>query len=190
MNSLLLNIVLLSPGFVGIAVNKLLDGDTTSDTVQNSTMKYFLYSAFSYTLTEMLGASMTLSKILAGQAFKVEDYLMPIIAAALLSLIWTIKGRKIILQAANKLNIACGRNAVFLEKAMSEKIFNDGKGHFLEVTFSDGRKERGMLQYVLEQEASYALVPEPEWTKDYEEYTVRNIVYPKLGVSIREYNFQ
>lgn len=189
MNSVLLNVILLSPGFIGIAINKLFDGDTTSDTVQNGAMKYFLYSAFSYLIAEMIDNPAVLSKIFAGQMVKYTDLIMPLTIAALLSMFWTLKGKGLILQVANKLNLVCGRDTVFLEKSMSEKVFNDGKGHFIEVTFADGRSVRGMLQHVLEHEASYTLAPDPEWTKDYTEYTVRSLVYPKLGVTIREYDY-
>lgn len=43
-NVSILTIAALAPGFVGIAVTKLLDGDTTAEPLDKGILKYFLGS--------------------------------------------------------------------------------------------------------------------------------------------------
>lgn len=189
-NTFILNIAALAPGFVGIAVTKLLDGDTTAEPLDQGILKYFLYSASALILTDLCTSAKPLHKVIDRQQLEYIDYWMPILMAAVISIFWAILGKKIFVYLANLINKIGCRNTVFLKTTMLEALTNDCEGHYLEITLPNGEKKSGMLTKVLTHEQSLMLEPKPEWTDKYEEYTKKEIIYLDSGLSIREYGYK
>lgn len=189
-NVSILTIAALAPGFVGIAVTKLLDGDTTAEPIDKGILKYFLYASSALILTDLCTYAQPLHKLIEGQRLEYIDYLAPILMAAAISIFWAIFGKNLFVGLANEINEAGCRNKIFLDSTMLECLTNDGKGHFLEIKLPNGEVRKGELKKVLVHEQSLLLEPEPAWTAKYEEYTIKDVVYLNSGVLIREYGYR
>lgn len=188
----ILIIAILSPGFIGIATTKLLDGDTTPEPLNQGVLKYFLYAAASLILTDLWTPCKVLHKLIEKQPLSYMDYIAPMIMAIVISILWALLVKKLAEHFANEINEAGGRNKIFLDSSMLEAFINDNQEHFIEITFSDGRIIKGYVNKTIMHEKSLLILPEPTWTKDeqYEEYTVRTLVYLETNTTIREYAFK
>ncbi len=189
-NTSILTIAALAPGFVGMAVTKLLDGDTTAEPLDKGILKYFLYSASALILTDLCTPAQPLHKVIYGQRLEYIDYWVPILMAAVISIFWALYGKNLFVWIANTINKVGCRNTVFLEPTMLEVLTNDNEGHFLEVTLPNGEKKRGVLTKVLVHEQSLLLESDTEWAVGHEEYTKKDVVYLNSGVAIREYGYK
>lgn len=189
-NVSILTIAALAPGFVGIAVTKLLDGDTTAEPLDKGILKYFLYSASALISTDLFTTAQPLHKVIDGQRLEYIDYWVPILMAAVISIFWALCGKKLFVWLANVINKVGCRNTVFLEPTMLEVLTNDNEGHFLEVTLPNGEKKRGVLKKVLAHEQALLLEPDTEWAAVQEKYTKKDVIYLNSGVAIREYGYK
>lgn len=188
----ILMIAILSPGFIGIATTKLLDGDTTPEPLNQGVLKYFLYAAASLIFTDLCTPHKVLHKLIDRQPLSYMDYIAPMLTAVVISIIWALFAKKLAVHFANEINEAGGRNKIFLDSSMLETFINDNQSHFLEITFSDGRIIRGYVTKTIMHEKSLLVHPEPNWTQDkqHKEYTVRTLVYLDTNTTIREYAFK
>lgn len=188
----ILIIAILSPGFIGIATTKLLDGDTTPEPLNQGILKYFLYAAASLIFTDLCTPCKVLHKLIEKQPLLYMDYIAPMITAIVLGILWTSVGKNLAEHFANLINEMWGRNKIFLASSMLEAFINDNQGHFIEITFSDGRIIRGYVKKTIMHEKSLLVYPEPSWTKDerYTEYTIRTVVYLDTNTTLREYAFK
>ena len=91
----------ISPGIVGIAFSKLFDGDSRDEPVNNTTIKYFLFTVASYICTfitssivEIFFKQLNLTKY---------NMLMAIVFAFLLGILWPIYLRNIVVSLTNKI---------------------------------------------------------------------------------------
>lgn len=195
MDNPVLLITALSPGFVGIAVHKLLKGDVTAEPLQQGVLKYFLYAASSLFLTDGIlsaaGQTGTISKILTNQQLSYMDCMVPMICAAVIAVLWSVCGNTLAVRLANGINRRAGHNPVFLDESMLYTMLADNKPHFLEVQFPDGRTERGYITKTITHEKTIMLEPEPDWTKSSGFYRrdVRKMIDLATGVVITEYEY-
>ena len=137
MNDPILVITGLAPGFIGIAVQKLLRGDVTEEPLQRGILKYFLYAASALLLTDMIavlrGVAGPVGKILAGTSLSYFDCTLPMLSACIIAIFWHAAGSRIAIWGANKINKLAGRNPIFLDQCMMETMLSDNKPHFLEI---------------------------------------------------------
>ena len=189
-NISILTIAALAPGFVGIAVTKLLDGDTTAEPLDKGILKYFLYSASALILTDLSTLAQPIHKVIDGQRLEYIDYWLPILMAATISILWALIGKRFFILLANIINKIGRRNTVFFQGTMLEALTNDNEAHFLEITLPNGEKKRGVLKKVLAHEQAVLLEPDTEWAAVQEEYTKKDVVYLDSGVAIREYAYK
>ncbi len=192
MDNPILLITALAPGFIGIAVQKLLNGDTTTETIQQGILKYFLFAASALLVTDAcLRFNGPVSRILQQEPLRYIDCLVPMGIAVVLSVLWHVRGCKWIIRVANIINTWAGKNQIFLRTNMLEEMLNDGKPHFLDIKFPDGTQTCGYLSKVVAHDKNLMLEPEPKWTKDtaYKRKTVRQLIDLNSNTIVTEYEY-
>lgn len=194
MENTILLILLLSPGFIGIAVNKLLTGDTSTEPINQNIMSYFLYSASALAITELIFGK-PLSSILAGAKMTVYDCFYPLAAAALISALWEIVLRdKIVTPAINAVMRLLGRNEIALSNLLLYNMLADGRGHIIEIYSTADNKllAQGMVNEVSKDEKAIKLSPLPAWVNDNDvkRYEVQRLLLIKEELLVIEYAFE
>lgn len=184
-------ICMMTPGFAGLAVLKLLNGDTTDGAVQQNVLKYFLFGSLSLLIAEAARLFHgPLSKILEHSPITLWDCVIPMVAAVILAVFWYVAGLRIAVKIANRINTAAGKNPIFLQHDLLERILNDGQSHFLEIRFPDGTKQKGYVSDVITSRRSLILRPEPAWTADYVRQDIQTLVELSTGIIVTEYRFK
>ena len=137
MENFIIMIVSLSPGFIGMAVHKLLNGDTTPGAIQSNIMTYFLYAASSLLCAEIVcwfhGA---ISKILLHEPVWLADILLPMGIAVVIAILWHIIGGRLAYKIANQINKVAGKNSIIMDSDMLETMLNDNQPHFVTVSYT------------------------------------------------------
>ncbi len=186
----ILIIAILSPGFIGIATTKLLDGDTTPEPLNQGILKYFLYAAASLIFTDLCTPCKVLHKLIEGTPpLSYMDYIAPMIMAIVISILWALFIKKLAEHFANEINEMGGRNKIFLDSSMLEAFISDNQPHFLEITFPDGRTINGYIDQTMVHEKSIILKPDTEWSENRKTYIIRTLVYLDSKIVIKEYDF-
>lgn len=185
----ILMIAIFSPGFIGIATTKLLDGDTTPEPLNQGVLKYFLYAATSLIFTDLVTPCKIFHKLIAKQPLSYMDYITPMLMAIVLSILWISVGKKLAIAFANLINEMWGRNKIFLDSSMLEAFISDNQPHFLEITFPDGRTINGYIDQTMVHEKSIILKPDTEWSENRKTYIIRTLVYLDSKIVIKEYDF-
>lgn len=191
MDNPILLITALAPGFIGIAVNKLLQGNSDSEPLDKGVLKYFLYSAATLLLTELTTAK-PLRKILEKQQLTIEDCLYPLFWAILIAIAWELVIRDYLLKCINFVYRKIGRNEIFLSRSMLEDMVADGKKHFLEVQFADGSVINGLVEKINQQENAIILIPEPDWVDDIDvkRFEVQQFIMFDKNIIVKEYDYK
>lgn len=191
MENFIIMIVSLSPGFIGLAVHKLLNGDTTPGAIQSNIMTYFLYAASSLLCAEIMcwfhGA---ISKILMHEPVWLADILLPIGIAAAIAIFWHIIGGRLAYKIANQINKVAGKNSIIMDSDMLETMLNDNQPHFVTVTFPNGTERSGYVTNVIVSNKEIMLEPNPDWTKDYTRNTKRECIDLNSGIVVTEYEYK
>lgn len=174
----------ISPGIVGIAFSKLFDGDSRDKPVNNTTIKYFLFTVASYICTfitssivEIFFKQLNLTKY---------NMLMAIVFAFLLGILWPIYLRNIVVSLTNKINKANNKNPIFLEEHLLEKNTRDTKPHYLKVFKEDKVIASGWLTEYQDRENAIRLQQSDEYPES-ELKEVCAIVYLDKHTVIKEY---
>lgn len=191
MDNLILIITALAPGFAGIASLKLLNGDTTEITVQQSTLKYFLFGSVSLFFADaIMKWNGPISRTLAHQPLYYIDLLLPMILAVILAVFWHAIGEAITIKLANWINQRAGKNTIFLANTMIERMLNDGKPHFVEIQLPNGEIQQGYVADVIVHEKTIMLQPEPEWVGSYKRVDTKKMIDLTSGIVITEYTYR
>lgn len=190
MDKSLLTILLLSPGMVGIATSALFNGESNPPEIGKAVIKYFLYSCFAWILSELIFPDYVLSKVLQGIKLTTIEVFYPIIISFLLGAGWVLFIEKLLIKGVNILNSGLGRNQIFLEQALFDRLFRDQNYHFLEIQ-KDGKSiAKGYAQFHQGTERSLSLISDEEYVKaGYTERTKQYLVYLKDGIVLREYEY-
>ena len=193
MTDFILLIIVLTPGIIGIAIDKLLNGDTSPEPLNKGIVKYFLYSSAALFATELSGWAQPLQKTLTqSNNFTLWDAAAPACAAVIIAVTWKLFFKRAVINASNKMLVFFGYNAITLPNSALENMLLDAKGHFIEIHFPDGRVIVGEL---VEYESTYktiTLAPLPDWVND--NYIVRyeknNIVLFETGMVVKEFAYK
>lgn len=210
MDNPILLIMALTPGIIGIATSKLLDGDTSPEPIDKGIIKYFLYSASALLITELIGFLIEFSASLKNPDLIIEsvhplqkaltqnnnftfwDIILPSLLAVIIALSWKLYLKDKIICLANKLLLYFGKNAIALPSYELESLLADGKGHFLEVHFPNGRIVTGMLHEYNIATNTIRLRPLPDWITDNDvaRYEKDTIAILDTGIVIKEFDYQ
>lgn len=194
MNETILIIAALAPGFIGIATNKLLNGDTSKEPLDANMFKYFLYATAALLLTECTPYASPLIKALNGQRLAPADILLPMLIAAACGAAWTLYLKNALAKIVSQILRLAGKNyTVGLSTSLIDReLLEDAEGHFIEITLPNGTKCTGALESYRAEDNTMLLSDNPEWTRDddIEKYYKKSIVYLDTGTVIREYDYK
>lgn len=191
MENFIITIVSLSPGFIGMAVQKLLNGDTTPGAIQSNVLIYFLYAASSLLCTELLfWFHGPINKLLMHDPIQLVDILVPMVIAVVIAVLWHIIGVRLAYKFANKINKLAGKNSIIMDSDMLETMLNDNQPHFVTVTFPNGTERSGYVTNVIVSNKEIMLEPNPNWTKDYTRHTKRECIELSSGIVITEHEYK
>lgn len=194
MNETILIIAALAPGFIGIATNKLLNGDTSKEPLDANMFKYFLYATAALLLTECTPYASPLIKALNGQRLVPADILLPMLIAAACGAAWTLYLKNALAKIVSQILRLAGKNyTVGLSTSLIDReLLEDAEGHFIEITLPNGTKCAGALESYRAEDNTMLLSDNPEWTRDddIEKYYKKSIVYLDTGTVIREYDYK
>lgn len=192
MNETILIIAALAPGFIGIAADKLLTGDTSKVPLDANIFKYFLYATAALLMTECTPYASPLTKALTQQQLTTKDILLPMAAAAAIGTSWNLWLRELLEKVTNFFLRRFHKNEIELSKSLIFNNLLDGKPHLLEVQLPNGQKHYGRLEEYSIEEHAFFLDQEPEWVNDpnFEKYYKGSIIYLDSGVTIQEYDYK
>lgn len=188
MDKSLITILMLTPGIIGIAFSALLSGNSKPESLSKNITRYFLYSAVSWLLAELIGPGYVLSAVLQGQPITVMQLFMPIIIAIAVTAIWVLFAKKEIVILLNRFYRKIKRNEIFMEPALFEKVFDDNKPHFIEILKDNKIQAKGYLEHYQSNEKSFSLIDTSAYS-ECEEKTVRYLIYPDREMIIREFTY-
>lgn len=199
MDNPILFIMALTPGIIGIATSKLLDGDTSPEPIDKGIMKYFLYSASALLLTESIGSVIQpiqpiqpLQKaLMKNPAFTIDDFVYPALMAVIVALSWKIFLKKLVIFITNLILSLFRKNMIDLPPSALDKLLADGNGHAVEIYFPDGRIVIGVVSeyYSTPNTITIQKLPSSINLGSIEESEKNILVFLETGVIIKNYTF-
>lgn len=193
MTEFILLLIALTPGAVGIALGKLLNGDVAPEPLNSGIIKYFLYSSTALVLTELSGWAQPLQKTLAQRNdFTLLDIAVPAGISAIVALAWKLFVKRAVIWAANKILLLFGYNEITMPGSALENLLDDGQGHFIEVHYPDGRVITGETREHGPHYGTITVVDLPEWVNDIEleRYEKKTVIMLKTGIVIKEFDYK
>lgn len=180
---LIQNIAQIAPGFIGVAVNKLMTGDPRVENFNDNIFKFFLYAGASWLLA-------TISAFALGQIqYRVSQtgfITISMMSATLLGVLWPTIIRSKALSLANCINLALGQNEVFLDEKIMEHVSHDNKPHYYEVYRNSQMIASGWAEHISNTERAMSLIKVDGFNVD-EMKEIRNIVWQESDMVIKEY---
>lgn len=181
--NILQNAAQLAPGFIGVALNKLMIGDIKDEQLNTSVLKYFLYMGASWLATQIMAQIGALADFTVSEPAMTT---MAIITAALLGILWPSYLCRKSVDAANAINTLFGKNKIFLSESVLEKIHADNEAHYYEVYRAGKLVAAGWCEHCDYSERAFSLRKiEGYEAGDMQE--VRNIVWQKEDMILKEY---
>ena len=173
------SLIEMAPGFVGIAVNKLFTGKAESERIEKYILRYFLYTIVSWLISNFVCYVFNITNTVTKIA------LLTIIAGSL-GAMWHLILKELVLALANNINRLCGKNVVFDEKTVFERVFNDGKDHFIVVHKGDKIISFGFLEHLDYRNESFSLIPPMKGEHVINKGFKRSIIYTKGDLYLEE----
>lgn len=173
----------VAPGFVGVATSKLMCGDIQKEKLDNSVLKYFLYTGVSYISSELVQGLVYYLDITFSQNAVI---ILNIFIAALIGALWHLCLKDFVVKYANKINKLFGKNEIFLSDTLLEKLSRDNKPHYWAIYKDEKLLGSGWLEHVIANEKSLSV-------KKFGDYDIekmkeeRTIVYLDKNYYIKEY---
>lgn len=144
----ILLILLAAPGFIANHIATIL-GVTSAKKGEFETLGgYLSYSFFAVLLTIFISALLGLINLtdswqsiavnMTSINFSVKLLIIALIAGVLTGLFWALFLNNFVVQMLNKINVATGQNKRNLNGSLFNRLFADGKEHFIIVT-KDGK---------------------------------------------------
>ena len=180
---LIQNIAQIAPGFIGVAVNKLMTGDPRVENFNDNVFKFFLYAGASWFLATISAFALGQIQCYVSQTGFITISMM---SAALLGILWPAIIRSKALGLANCLNLALGQNEVFLDEKIMEHVSHDNKPHYYEVYRNGQMIASGWAEHISNTERAMSLIKVDGFNVD-EMKEIRNIVWQESDMVIKEY---
>ena len=177
------NIAQAAPGFVGVAACKLMNGNVQKEKLDNEVLAYFLFAAAAWLLALMLSNICLLLGIRFGETMRVA---CAIIFAGALGMLWPVWLRDKAVVLANIINQRFGKNQIFVEETILEKVGCDNSPHYSEVYKAGNLIASGWSEHFLNNEKSFSLRSIEGYTmEDLQEF--RAIVWRGEDMVLKEY---
>ena len=133
-------ILILLPGFFGLATNKILSGNTKAEPLSNSIMGYVMYSSFSWFGVFLLSKIfLNIDNPFLG-SFKVSflEYFLGITFAIILGFLWFWKMKSYLETLVRKINKILGKPIVGLSTDILQDGLRSCNRHYLQIS-KDGK---------------------------------------------------
>ena len=138
-------ILILIPGFFGLAIYKMFSGDTKSEPLSSSIMSYVIYSSFSWFFTYLvylLSLNQYVFNIIGiihnpfyeVKEITVKEYLIAIISAVILGWLWFYKFQFWSVKLINILNDKINRRHVNLNTNIISAGLRKEKSHYIQIS--------------------------------------------------------
>lgn len=178
--NLLQNIAQAAPGFIGVAACKLMNGNTQKEKLNNEVLAYFLFGGTAWLLVFIFDN-------VCGSTFRESTRIAcAIICAALLGILWPVWLRDKAVALANIINCYFGKNPIFVEETILEKLGCDNKPHYFEIYKAGNLIASGWGEHFLNNEKSFSLRSIEGYTmEDLQEF--RAIVWRGEDMVLKEY---
>ena len=152
--NLLQNIAQAAPGFVGVAACKLMNGNPQKEKLNNEVLAYFLFGGTAWLLVASLDNICSLQGLALSESTRIA---CTIICAALLGILWPVWLRDKAVALANIINCYFGKNPIFVEETILEKLGCDNKPHYYEAYKSGTLVASGWGEHFIRSEKSFSL---------------------------------
>ena len=197
MNDSLLMILVISPGFIGIATSKLFTGDPTNEPISQSVLKYFLYSTSAWMTASLFNDGKVINAIIANKMVEdgvirmnASDFLPPICWAIAFGASWSLFVKKLLLYTANKINQIFGKNKVFLENRLMNRMIADNGYHYAEILKDGESIAKGYVEDYSGSEKAIIIGCEDEYMgKKEDEIELKRLIYLESGLVVREFKY-
>lgn len=133
-------ILILLPGFFGIAVNKALSGSTKAEPLSTSIMGYVIYSVFSWWGVHVLSIyNHAINDPFKNNFnFNFQEYFFAILFASFLGFLWFWKIKLYLEKLVRKINRLLGKPVVGLSTDILEDGLRNCNKHYLQIS-KDGK---------------------------------------------------
>lgn len=184
--NLLQNIAQAAPGFIGVAACKLMNGNTQKEKLNNEVLAYFLFGGTAWLLVASLDNICSLQGLSLSESTRIA---CTIICAALLGILWPVWLRDKAVALANIINFYFGKNPIFVEETILEKLGCDNKPHYYEAYKAGTLVASGWGEHFIRNEKSFSLRQiEGYDTEDLQE--VRYIIWQDKDMILKEYTLK
>ena len=184
MENVLQQLVLLAPGFFGVAGAKLATGKLDNENLNGGVFKYFIYTSTAWLFTlavDVLGER---------YSFTIEESthtIIPLAFACVLGFLWPICLCDIALSIANAIRRFFGKIPIFPDGTIFEKLSCENRPHYYEVYRNNTLVASGWAEYLCYTENSFSLIKVDGYDiADMKE--VRNVLWVGSDMVIKEYS--
>lgn len=177
------NIAQAAPGFVGVAACKLMNGNAQREKLNNEVLAYFLFAAAAWVLALIFS---NIGLLLGAHLSEPMRIACAIFCAGALGTLWPVWLRDKAVMLANIINRHFGKNPIFMEETILEKVGCDNRPHYYEVYKAGNLIASGWGEHFIKNEKSFSLRSVEGYTmEDLQEF--RAIVWRGEDMILKEY---
>lgn len=177
------NIAQIAPGFIGVALGKLMNGDPKKENLNDSFLGFFLYAGAAWLIAT---AAALAAEYLQHPISHTGFIVISMLAAALLGILWPSGLRSKVISLANSYLSALGKNKIFMEEEIMDQIGHDNKPHYYEVYRNGQMIASGWGEHISSSDKGMSLIKVDGFNVD-EMKEIRNIVWQESDMVIKEY---
>lgn len=196
-------IILAAPGFIAAKIAAILGITSSKRGEIDSLASYLSYSFFSVLIAILISSQIGIVDLsenwqdftdkFSSVGFTVNLLLTTLLSAVIIGLSWALVGNKLFLQVLNFINVKSGRNKRRMNGSLLNRIFDDGKEHFIIVRkdsekiavgfiYSATDPSAGKTELVITEYPEYrAELKKVENNPDYQSY-LRNVLQTYIDV--------
>lgn len=180
------NIAQAAPGFVGVAACKLMNGNMQKEKLNNEVLSYFLFAGAAWLLAATFDGVCQSHGFMFGETARIT---CAIVCAAALGILWPVWLCDKVVALANIINRRFGKNYVFLEETILEKLGCDNKPHYYEAYKAGTLIASGWGEHFIKSEKSFSLRQVEGYSMD-DLQEVRSILWQDRDMVLKEYELK
>lgn len=148
-------ILLAAPGFIAAKIAVVLGVSSSKKGEIDSLVSYLSYSFFAILITILISAFFgivdfsedwrTITEKFSSVGFTLQMLLITLFSGVFVGSVWALAGHKLFMRFFNHVNVKIGRNIKNTNGSLLNKIFNDGKEHFVIVRKDDKKIAVGFI---------------------------------------------
>lgn len=180
------NIAQVAPGFIGVAACKMMNGNVQKEKLNNEVLSYFLFAGAAWLSAASLDSICGLQGFMLGESARIA---CAIVCAAALGVLWPVWLRDKAVALVNTINKRFGKNPIFIEETILEKLGCDNKPHYYEVYKAGTLIASGWGEHFIKSEKSFSLRRVEGYSiNDLQE--VRSILWQDRDMVFKEYELK